>query len=246
MEMSEIICTYTLLAREPETGSVGIVTASSCLCVGAVVPFMRSGIGAVAVQNLNDPRVAYAVMESLENGVDPKDAFERALKFFGHPEERQVAIRSIAPQEGHSVHFAATGTACLPWCGQIEREDLVILGNGLNGSEVLNAMEQGYRESRSKYFAERMIESLLAAERAGGDRRGKQSAAIKIVGTQSLLPPLLDLRVDDHPEASEELHHLWMLFHRATATHDSQRLTPPEELEPPSNGEAEHPRRVKS
>jgi len=231
-----VFCTYTLLAHEPGTGNVGVVTASSCLCVGAVVPFLRSGVGAIAVQNLNDPRVAYAVMEELENGVDPKDAFERALKFFGQPEQRQVAIRSIAPQEGHPVQFAATGTACVPWCGQIERDDLVILGNGLKGPKVLEAMEQGYRESRSKYFAERMIESLLAAERAGGDRHGKQSAALKIVGTQSFLPPLVDLRVDDHPEPSGELHHLWMLFHRATATHDSQRLTPPEPPEPPSNG----------
>lgn len=234
--MNEVICTYTLLAREPETGNVGIVTASSCLCVGAVVPFMRAGVGAVAIQNLNDPRVAYAVMEELENGVDPKDAFERALKFFGRPEDRQVAVRAIAPREGHTVQYAVTGVSCLPWCGQIERDDLTILGNGLKGPKVLDAMEKGFRESRSKYFAERMIESLLAAERAGGDRRGKQSAAIKIVGTQNLQPPVVDLRVDDHPEASGELHHLWMLFHRATATRDSQRLTAPEPPEPPSNG----------
>jgi uncharacterized Ntn-hydrolase superfamily protein len=236
MEVNEVICTYTMLAREPETGNVGIVTASSCLCVGAVVPFLRAGVGAVAIQNLNDPRVAYAVMEEIENGVDPKDAFERALKFFGRPEQRQVAIRAIAPQEGHPAQFAATGASCVPWCGQIERDDLMILGNGLKGPKVLEAMEKGFRESRSNYFAERMIESLLAAERAGGDRRGKQSAAIKIVTKQSFHPPVVDLRVDDHPEASGELQHLWMLFHRATATRDSQRLTAPEPPEPPSNG----------
>ena len=236
MEVNETICTYSLLARDPDTENVGIVTASSCLAVGAVVPFLRPGLGAVATQNLNDPRVAFVVMEELENGVDPKDALERALKFFGKPEQRQVAIRSVAPQEGHPIQFVHTGENCVPHCGHIEREDLIVLGNGLKSLDVLEAMEKGYRESRSKYFPERMIESLLAAEQAGGDRGGKQSAAIKIIGTQNFHPPVVDLRVDDHPEASGELQHLWMLHHRATATRDSQRLAAPQPPEPPSNG----------
>ncbi len=235
MEVNEIICTYTLLARDAETGHVGIVTASSCLAVGAVVPFLRPGVGAVVTQNLNDPRVAFAVMEELENGVDPKEALERAIKFFGRPEQRQVAIRCVAPQEGHPAQHVFTGPNCEPWCGHIERDELLILGNGLKDPAVLQAMEKGFRESRSKYFPERMIESLLTAERAGGDRRGKQSAAIRIVGTQNFQAPIVDLRVDDHPEASGELQHLWMLHHRAKATRDSQRLSPPEAAEPPSN-----------
>lgn len=236
MEVNDIICTYTLMARDPETGYLGVVTASSCLAVGAVVPFLRSGLGAVATQNLNDPRVAFVVMEELENGVDPKDALDRALKFFGRPEQRQVAIRSLAPQEGHPSQHVFTGPNCVPWCGHLEREDLIVLGNGLKGPKVLEEMEKGFRESRSKYFPERMIESLLAAERAGGDRRGKQSAALKIVGAQSMHPPVVDLRVDDHPEASGELQHLWMLLHRARAARDTQRLAPPEPPEPPSEG----------
>jgi len=237
MEVNEIICTYTLLARDPETGNVGVVTASSCLAVGAVVPFLRSGLGAVATQNLNDPRVAFVVMEELENGVAPKDALARALKFFGRAEQRQVAIRSMAPQEGLPAQHVFTGPNCVPWCGHVERDDLIVLGNGLKGPNVLEAMERGFRESRSKYFPERMIESLLAAERAGGDQRGKQSAAIKIVGAQNFHPPVVDLRVDDHPEASGELHHLWMLLHRACAKRDAQRLNAPEPPEPPTNGE---------
>ena len=233
MALSRLTCTYTLLAQDPGTGEMGIVTASNCLAVGAVVPFLRPGVGAVATQNLNDPRIAFAILDDLEGGVEPKDALERALKFFGDAERRQVAILMAAPQAGQVPHYAYTGPACELWHGQQVSEGLIVLGNGLANERVLPEMEKGYRNSSSPYFAERLAEGLLAADRAGGDKGGKQSASIKVVGSQTFQPPLVDLRVDDHPEAPGELHQIWMLFHRLSAGKEPERMNPPTAPVPP-------------
>jgi uncharacterized Ntn-hydrolase superfamily protein len=239
MALNQLTCTYTLLAQDPATGSMGVVTASACLAVGATVPFLRPGVGAVATQNLGDPRMAFAILDDLEAGVEPKDALERALKFFGDAEQRQLAVLMAAPQAGQVPYFAYTGPACEPFCGQVVSENLIALGCGMANEHVLPELEKGYRASSSPYFAERLIEGLLAAERAGGDKGGKQSASIKVVGAQSFQPPLVDLRVDDHPEAPGELHQIWMLFHRLTAGKESQRVTAPTAPTPPGSAATE-------
>lgn len=231
--MSRATCTYTLLARDPQTGQLGVITASASLAVGAAVPYMRPGVGAVAVQNLADQRVCFAILDDLEAGVEPKDALDRALKFFGEPAQRQIAILMASPQPGQVPYHAYTGSACEPWAGQFVSPDLLLLGNGLASEQVLADMEKGYRSSNSPHFAERMLDGLLAAERAGGDSAGKQSAAIRIAGTQAFHPPLVDLRVDDHPEAPGELHQIWILFHKLQSGKEPDRLVAPAAPVPP-------------
>ncbi|MCZ7645525.1 MAG: DUF1028 domain-containing protein [Planctomycetota bacterium] len=203
--------TFTLVAKDAASGQLGIATASRFLAVGAVVPFLRPGVGAVATQHHHEPRLAIEVLDELEAGVEPRDAVQRALKFFGHAERRQVAVLMAAPQEGQQGAYAYTGDACQAYASQLVSDDLIVLGNTLAGEEVLAAAERGFRQSNSPHLAERLLEGLLAADRAGGDARGKQAAAIKVAGSQAFQPASVDLRVDDHPDAPSELHRIFIL-----------------------------------
>lgn len=213
-----ISSTYTLLAKDPATGHIGIAVASKFLAVGAAVPFLRPSVGGVATQHFHEPRLAFAILESLEAGVEAKDATERALKQFGQIENRQVAVLAALPPPGRPAIYVHTGTACEEWCGQRVGEDLIVLGNTLAGEQVLAEAERAFRACASPHLAERLVEGLLAADRAGGDRRGKQAASLKVVGNQGFQPPIVDLRVDDHPDAPLELHRLWILHRKLMGT----------------------------
>ena len=210
--------TFTLLARDSASGQMGIAVASRFLAVGAVVPFLRPGIGGVATQHFHDPRIAFAILESLEAGVTPRDAGEKALKQFGEAEKRQVAVLASTVTAGQASGFVHTGSECQAWSGERVSEDLIVLGNTLVGAQVLADAERAFRASGSPHLSERLLEGLLAGDRSGGDRRGKQAAALKVVGNQNFQPPIVDLRVDDHPEATLELHRIWILHRRRAGT----------------------------
>ena len=258
-----IRATLTLIAKEAETGNLGIVTASRLTAGGAFIPFLNGGIGAVATQNLPEPRIASVMLEDLSAGVDPQAALERALRFFGWADQRQVGLVVALPQDGQLPALAFTGQNCLPWCGHRVHNDLVVLGNGLTGENVLITAESAFLGSPSPHLAERLIEGLLAGEVAdcpdaalpGLREEGFQdmpraltesgsmadfdkemaqasrspdqehpekplpkcSASIKVVGGQAFQTPLLDLRVDDHERAANELHRVWILFQRMNA-----------------------------
>lgn len=231
-------CTCTLIARDGTTGQMGIATASKFLAVGSVVPFLRPGVGAVAVQYRHEPRMAYEILEELESGVAPSDAADRAMKFFGEPENRQVAVLMANPQKGQQAYFAHTGESCPEWAGHHADENLVLVGNHLAGEAVLAAARKGFEACPSPHLAERLVEGLLAADRAGGDTRGKQAAAVKVVGNEAFQAPAVDLRVDDHHDATAELHRLWILFRRQTGTQTALPPPPPRSL-PAENPAAE-------
>lgn len=210
--------TYTLVARDPASGQLGIAVASRYLAVGSVVPFIRPGIGAVATQHHHDPRIAYAILDDLEAGVDPRDAVERALKFFGDTHNRQVAVMLAEPNEGQTPVFVYTGGDCQGFAGEIVGPNLVVMGNTLAGPRVLEEAERAFLASGSPHLSERLLDGLLAGERAGGDKRGKQAAALKVVGKQVYAATDIDLRVDDHSEAQNELHRLWILHRKMLGT----------------------------
>lgn len=210
--------TYTLLARDPASGRLGIAVASRYLAVGAVVPYIRPNVGAVATQHHHDPRIAHAILDDLEAGVDPRDAVDRALKFFGDASQRQVGVLLADPREGQSPLYVHTGSDCQGWCGERVNADLIVFGNTLAGPQVLAEAERAFLSSGSPHLPERLIEGLLAGDRAGGDKRGKQAAALKVLGKQAYSQADLDLRVDDHPDAQNELHRLWILHRKMMGT----------------------------
>jgi uncharacterized Ntn-hydrolase superfamily protein len=253
-----------LIAKEAETGNLGIVTASRLVAGGAFIPFLHGGIGAVAAQNLPEPRIASVILEDLSAGVDPQAALERALRFFGWADQRQVGLLVALPQEGQLPALAFTGQNCPVYSGHRVHNDLVVLGAGLSSEKVLEAAENAYLQSGSPHLAERLLEALIAGElldcpesaipglREEGlkDLRSvtdtgsmedfekemeeaakkpvneaienksqpKNSASIKVVSGQTFQTPLLDLRVDDHERAASELHRVWILYQRMSAS----------------------------
>ncbi len=156
--------TLTLIAKETETGNLGIVTASRLVAGGAFLPFLHGGIGAVAAQNLPEPRIASVILEDLSAGVDPQAALERALRFFGWADQRQVGLLVALPQEGQLPALAFTGQNCPSYSGHRVHNDLVVLGCGLTSEKVLEAAENAFLQSPSPHLAERLLEGLIAGE----------------------------------------------------------------------------------
>jgi uncharacterized Ntn-hydrolase superfamily protein len=189
------IHTYSIVARDPDTGDLGVATASKFLAVGAVVPFAVAHVGAVATQSYANTSYGPRVVEALMAGI-PLDLVDRALLVT----DPGIAQRQygIVAADGHSVTF--TGDACHPWAGGVAKPGVAAQGNLLTGPEVIEALVGAF-ERHEGPFPERLLAGLLAADRAGGDRRGRQSAALLVVreegGYGGFNDRYIDLRVDD-------------------------------------------------
>ncbi|WP_323097717.1 DUF1028 domain-containing protein [Intrasporangium sp. YIM S08009] len=219
--------TFSIVARQGE--AYGVAVASKFLAVGAVVPGARLGTGAVATQSY--ARVAYLgeLLARLGAGEDAASALDEATALDEGRETRQVGVVGVAS----AATF--TGRECNPWAGGVARDDgdtaYAIQGNILTGPEVVAAMEQAWHDSAGQGLARRLLAALVAGDAAGGDSRGRQSAAMYAVepGTgYDASGVLADLRVDDHADPVTELGRLldeWeMYFGRPE---DVQALTGP-------------------
>lgn len=195
--------TFSLVALDPETGELGVAVASRFLAVGAVVPVARAGVGAMATQALAN--VAYGPDGSalLADGVGAVDVVARLTGLDPHRDHRQLGIVDAA---GGAATF--TGSACSAWAGGRIGPGCAAQGNILAGAAVVDALLESYLAAVGP-FADRLLVALLAADREGGDRRGRQSAALLVVrdrgGYLGADDRWLDLRVDDHPEPVVEL-----------------------------------------
>lgn len=190
-----------------------MATASKFLAVGAVVPFAAAGVGAVATQSYANTSFGPRTIAALQAGV-PLDLVHASLQRGDeHIAQRQYGLVSA---DGTSATF--TGEACHPWAGGIAKPGLAAQGNLLAGPEVIEALVAGFEGSQGG-FAERLLDGLLAADRAGGDKRGRQSAALLVVreggGYGGMNDRFIDLRVDDDPDpvprlqAQLQLHRLY-------------------------------------
>jgi Uncharacterized conserved protein len=201
--------TFTLLAADPARGLLGVVTASRSLAVGASVPAIVPGVGAAASQSWTNPRLRGLLLRELEAGRSPDEAIAGLPAWDEELPLRQVAVLDAA---GRSASF--TGADCSGWAGEHIGQHAVAIGNLLTGPEVLDAMIAALTapvadaHDPAIAFARRMLAALDAGERAGGDRRGRQSAALQVaVATDAddVRPPRLavDLRSDhdDRPIA---------------------------------------------
>lgn len=197
------VATFSIVAADPAAGEVGVAVASRFFAVGSVVPFGRGGVGAVATQASANTSFGPRGLELLARGATPKEIAEILLRGDGNGSRRQFAIVSA---DGQS--FSYTGKDCNAWAGGRSGPNYAVQGNILTGEPVVIAMEKAFLETKGT-LADRMFASLTAGDAAGGDSRGKQSAALILMkpgaGYGGFDDRAIDIRVDDHPEPFKEL-----------------------------------------
>ncbi len=189
--------TFSIIARDLETGQIGIAVASKFFAVGAMVPYLR-GQSAIATQSYVNPMWGVEGIERLQNGEEGRKVIGDFKKRDTGASRRQVHMLDM---RGRFVAF--TGNKCLDWCGHRISPDASFAGNLLAGPGVLGAMEKIYLASHGLSFAERLLAAMIAGEEAGGDKRGRQSAALIIHSQQDY--PWLSIRADDHEDPLGEL-----------------------------------------
>lgn len=201
-----VVATYSIVARDPETGDLGVAVQSKFFGVGSVVPWARAGVGAVATQAWANTTWGPRGLELLANGDAPEAVLKALTGSDADAERRQVGI---VDAKGGSVSF--TGRKCQDWAGGRHGENYAVQGNILAGDAVVPAMEASWKSSTGE-LADRLVAALEAAQAKGGDRRGMQSAAVLVVqakgGYAGLNDRWVDLRVEDHPEPIRELKRL--------------------------------------
>jgi uncharacterized Ntn-hydrolase superfamily protein len=205
--------TYSIVARDPETGRLGVAVQSHYLGVGPVVPWLEPGVGAIATQAQVDVSYGPIGLELLRNGRKAEQVVAALIAGDLTPQIRQVGVVDAG---GGAAAF--TGTDTIPAAGHLVRDGFTVQGNLLERDTCWPAMATAYEAALGEGlpFSERLLRALEAADGEGGDVRGRQSAAITIV--QSALQPapwkgrLLDARVDDHPDPVPELRRLVNLY----------------------------------
>lgn len=202
--------TFSIVARDSVTGEMAVGVQSHWFSVGSSVSWGQNGVGVVATQSLIDKRYGYEGLRLMEAGKTSKEAFDQLFQADPASAYRQVAMIDA---KGNVVSF--TGKSCMDYASHITGPDFSVQSNMMLTNTVCEAMAAAYRASSGKPLAERVMAALLAAQKAGGDIRGKQSAALLVVSGDKTLPPwngkLVDLRVEDHPEPLKELQRLLKL-----------------------------------
>ncbi len=193
--------TWSIIARDQDTGRLGIAVASRFFAVGAVVPHVKPGIGGIATQALVNSFYGSEGLRLLEEGRGAADAVSALIAADPGREHRQVHAMDC-----HGRIGAHTGRNCVRWCGHLAGASFSVAGNMLAGAGALEATAETYERITVLSFAHRLIAAMRAGEAAGGDKRGKQSAALVICGEEEW--PDLDLRVDDHADPLAELERL--------------------------------------
>lgn len=209
--------TWSIIAKDAATGRVGIAVATCTLAVGARVPHIRTGAGAIASQAYVNPYYGPRGLDLLSRGLDARAVIEQLTAADEGRDHRQLHMMDRADR------FAAwTGAACVPWCGHEVRAGFSVAGNMLAGSAVLTETIRAYEAGSDLPFARRLVRAMQAGDAAGGDKRGRQSAALLIHDDEDYA--FLDLRVDDHTAPLVELARLEQVS-RTRAIH-LRRLMP--------------------
>lgn len=194
--------TYSVVARDPATGHLGVAVASRFFAVGGLVPHIRGGLGAIASQAFMSPVYGVEGLELLAAGETPEDIV-RLLT--GRDEGRDHRQFHLIDAQGRNAAF--TGAKCVGWAGHRLAEDVSVAGNMLAGAQVVDAALQAYQDAGELPLPERLMHALEAGEAAGGDKRGRQSAALALYRDQDY--SWLNLRVDDHADPLAELRRLY-------------------------------------
>ena len=210
--------TWSIIARDDRTGRVGIIVATRFFAVGALVPHIKTGVGAIASQAFINPQYGPRGLALLAAGASA----EETVRLLTTPDEGRHN-RQLHVMDGRGRLAAYTGASCIDWCGHEVRSTFSVAGNMLAGPAVLAETISAYEREHALPFARRLIAAMKAGEVAGGDKRGKQSAALLVHDEEDF--PFYDLRVDDHAEPLDELARLeavarerWVHFRRQMPT----------------------------
>jgi uncharacterized Ntn-hydrolase superfamily protein len=204
------VATYSIAACDPGAGRWGVATQSKFLAVGSIVPWAEPGVGAVATQAYANPRYGPDGLALLRAGASATDVVEQLTSADDDRDQRQLGV---VDANGGSASY--TGSACLDWAGGTSGPCFAAQGNILVGPETVTALAETFAATSGRPLAERLLDCLAAAQAAGGDSRGQQSAALLVVekdgGYAGLTDVLVDLRVDDHARPIEELARLYRM-----------------------------------
>ncbi|MCL4351700.1 MAG: DUF1028 domain-containing protein [Firmicutes bacterium] len=194
------INTFSITARCEQTGQLGVAVSTKVPAVGMLCPFVESGVGAIATQSFVNPYLGIWGLDHLRHGHSAQETIEALMTA-----DPGIAFRQVSIVDAHGNSVAFSGDQCDGWYGHYTGPNYAIAGNMLVGSETLLAMQASFVSSHSASLplVERLLTALQAGQDAGGDKRGRQSAAVKVYHHEAY--PLLDLRVDEHPDPVPEL-----------------------------------------
>ena len=212
-----IVSTYSIAACDLDAAQWGVAVQSKFLAVGSIVPWAEPAVGAVATQAYANPRFGPDGLAFLREGLGAEEVVQRLVAGDEGRNERQLGV-----VDAHGNAASYTGSGCLDWAGHRTGHCYAAQGNILVGPETVAALADTFEATAGQSLARRLLECLAAAQRAGGDRRGQQSAALLLVehdgGYAGMTDVVLDLRVDDHPQPIEELRRIHTLHHRLFGT----------------------------
>jgi uncharacterized Ntn-hydrolase superfamily protein len=193
--------TWSIVAHDPATGAFAVAIATKAFAVGASCPFVRSGVGAVSTQSFTNRYLGPAILDALARGLPPDAAIEGALAG-----DSGRGLRQVHAVDRHGRTAAWTGRNCVEWCGSVADARVSVAGNMLAGEPTVSATLDAWQTHPDLAMPERLMAAMAAGEAAGGDRRGRQSAAMVLATTEDFAD--LDLRVDDSPDPLAELRRL--------------------------------------
>jgi uncharacterized Ntn-hydrolase superfamily protein len=208
--LAEIVATYSIAACDLEAEQWGVATQSKFLGVGSVVPWAQPHVGAIATQAYANPRYGPEGLALLREGLSAEDVVERLTSADEGRDHRQLGV---VDRDGRSASY--TGSECMDWAGGRTGPCYAAQGNILVSAETADAIAETFERTAGGPLAERLLDCLDAAQAAGGDRRGQQSAALLVVeheaGYANLSDAVVDLRVDEHERPLEELRRIYVM-----------------------------------
>lgn len=194
--------TFSITARCDRTGELGIAVSTKFIAVGMLCSFVESNVGAIVSQAYINPYLGILGLEYLTQG----HTADETLEYLKNRDEG-IEFRQLGIVDTHGGSAAFTGKNCDTWHGELTGPNYAIAGNMLVGDETLEAMKESFESNDTQPLGKRLVMALSAGESAGGDKRGHQSAAVKVYGAQEF--PVLDLRVDEHPDPMAELRRIY-------------------------------------
>ncbi len=214
--------TWSIIAHDPATGAFAVAVATRAFAVGASCPFVRAGVGAVSTQSMTNRALGPAVLDAMASGLTAAAAITRALA-----RDEGRGVRQVHAIDARGRSAAWTGKHCVEWCGELAGPHAHFAGNMLAGPQVLDATRAAFTANATLTLPERLVAAMDAGEAAGGDKRGRQSAALVLTTTEDF--PDLDIRVDDHATPLIELRRLLGLW---TTTWPARRAWMPTKANP--------------